>query len=166
MSVLGTDVVAMACILGGATVSGAATAAMLHSDDVGRMDCAVETVEASPQVMLSLGDEERTVMVRPHVRVHKDHRCRHMEVDREVQLRMEEVRRDVERARDRMERAPWRSERLDRERLEKAGRQLEIQAQALEGLDEELEKELELRLEEAMKRLEERLQQLDGEIRH
>ena len=52
MSWMGTDVVAMACILGGAAVGGFATLASLDGHDgSAHVSCAVETMEHSTQTL-------------------------------------------------------------------------------------------------------------------
>ncbi len=160
---LGTDAVALACILGGATVGGAATLAMLDGD--ARVDpaCAVGVAEAIPRVVMSLGEGE-AIVVAPRVRVHAHHRCEHAAVDHEVRIQIEEAQRRMERARERVERTRGRMERADRERLERVGRELERRAWTLGGIDQELEREIEQRLQAEMKRLEEHLQRLSQEI--
>jgi hypothetical protein len=184
MSGLGTDVVALACIVGGAVVSGTATLAMRA--DPHRVDaaCAVEMVE-SPNVVVALGDSREHIVVAPRVRLHTSHGCGHA-VSEEVQVRVEAARHEmerareraertrerVERARERMERARVRLERVDRREAEELRRQLEavgaelgtlkLEGLELQGLGElieaEIRSEIEGSLREEMERLEKQLE--------
>ncbi len=86
MNGYGTDVVALACILCGGAVGGAATFALMDGQDEVGLRCAVATVVASPRVVVAIGGDEGTVMVRPQVRVHTSHDCAGVLIHEEVML--------------------------------------------------------------------------------
>ncbi|MEJ2205011.1 MAG: hypothetical protein P8170_12985 [Gemmatimonadota bacterium] len=143
MNGLGTDVVALACILGGATMSGAATLAA-RSGDGQAVDvaCAVEMVE-SPNVVVALGEGREHIVVAPRVRVHASHACANA-VSQEVHVRMEAAQHEMLRAQERAERAQERMERA-RERIERA----QVRVRRVDGLEsEELRRQLEAMGEE------------------
>ncbi len=148
MSVMGTDVLAVACIVGGAAVSGGATlAALQRAEPVG---CAAEAVVA-PRVTVRMGGVGQDVVVRPRVvMVHGVHACGAVVVDRDVRVRMDEVRARVEEARARAEGARARAERA-RARAE----------EAREGVETVPGDEFQTQLQEAMARLERELARLD-----
>jgi len=141
MSMMGTDVLAVACIVGGAAVSGGATLAALQRTQPER--CTAEAIVA-PRVMLRMGGYGQDIVVRPRVvTVHRAHGCATVVMDRDVHVRMDEVRARVEKARARAEEARARAEQA-RARAETASGD-EFQAQ----------------LQEAMARLERELARLD-----
>ena len=178
MSGLGTDVVALACILGGAAVGGVVSLAAwdggAHEHEV---LCTVEA-QAAPRVVVAMGGDEKSIVVAPRVQVHSQHGCEAVVVDEHVRVRMDEARMQMERARDRMERARVRLERVDRAELEEsrlifeermaemAGLNIEMEGLDIvfEGLGDELEAEIEERLRVEMEELEKRLERLDDEI--
>jgi hypothetical protein len=147
MNGLGTDVVALACILGGATMSGAATLAA-RSGDGQAVDvaCAVEMVE-SPNVVVALGEGREHIVVAPRVRVHASHACANA-VSQEVHVRMEAAQHEMLRAQERAARARERAqERMERarERIERA----QVRVRRVDGLEsEELRRQLEAMGEE------------------
>jgi hypothetical protein len=123
MNGLGTDVMALACILGSAAAAGAATLVIVDRDrPVGAAHpCYVASVEARPTVVLSL-DGERVagstrVIVAPKMRMRPYSGCESM-ATAGVELRMEEAARRMERARVEVERARERMDRLERSRSE------------------------------------------------
>jgi hypothetical protein len=138
MSGLGTDLLAVACIVGGAAVTGGATLASFGADHQ-QVDaaCAVEVVE-SPNVVVALGNGPEHIVVAPRVRVHAAHGCGHA-VSEEVQVRVEAARHEMERARERAERA--------RERVERARERVERARVRLERVDERESEELRRQLE-------------------
>ncbi len=75
MSWFGTDVMALACIVGGATVSGATTLAMRAHDGHRHIDCAVEARAISPRVVVTGHGDARTIVVAPNVRVQSRKKC-------------------------------------------------------------------------------------------
>jgi hypothetical protein len=174
MSGLGTDMVALACIVGGAAVGGFAT---LASQDGGHEHLDVACVEAveSPQVVVALGDGAESFVVAPNVQVHASHECHAVQEEvhvirmREARHEMERARERVERAQERMERVRVRLERVDRQELDEARRKLEaaglqLEGLELEGLEEVLEFEIEGRLREEMELLEKRLEGLGNGV--
>lgn len=170
MSGFGTDVLALACILGGATASGALTAALLGGahDDIhldAHVGCAVETVHASPQVVVALGSSPKTVVVgRPHVRVHTTHDCASAIVSTQVEASLERAREAMERARGRTERVRIRIEEGRLRQLEEAERALEGRLLHLDGMELNLE-DLELKLEGLGEEIEAQIEMgLEGEI--
>jgi len=178
MSGLGTDVVALACILGGAAVGGVVT---LGARDGGAHQhevlCAVEA-QTAPRVVVAMGGDEKSIVVAPRVQVHAQHGCEAVLVDERVRVRMDVARMEMERARERMGRARVRLERVDRVELEEArlmfeermgeiaGLNIEMEGLDIvfEGLGEELEAEIEEHLRVEMQELEKRLERLDDEI--
>jgi hypothetical protein len=154
MNGLGTDVVALACILGGATMSGAATLAA-RSGDGQAVDvaCAVEMVE-SPNVVVALGEGREHIVVAPRVRVHASHACANA-VSQEVHVRMEAAQHEMLRAQERAERAQERAARAReraQERMERARERIEraqVRVRRVDGLEsEELRRQLEAMGEE------------------
>ena len=75
MSALGTDLVALTCILGGAMVSGAVTLAILDGNERADAPCTVEAVAVRPKVVVSRNGEARVMVVSPDVRVHSRRGC-------------------------------------------------------------------------------------------
>ena len=75
MSWFGTDVMALACIVGGATVSGATTLAMRAHDGHRHIDCAVEARAISPRVVVTGRGGAKTIVVAPNVRLHSRKKC-------------------------------------------------------------------------------------------
>ena len=105
MRVFGTDVVAVACILGGAAVGGVGTMALLSAQEHAQVEvgvvCAVEAVTAGPQIVVTRrGDANAVIMSTPHIRIHStSHRdCVGSEVS-EVTVHLEEALHEVEEAR-------------------------------------------------------------------
>jgi hypothetical protein len=141
MSMMGTDVLAVACIVGGAAVSGGATLAALRRTPPER--CTAEAIVA-PHVMLRMGGYGQDIVVRPRVvAVHGAHGCAAVVVDSDVRVRMDEVRARVEEARARAEEARARAE------------QARARVEAASG------DEFQTQLQEAMARLERELARLD-----
>ena len=131
MSMLGTDVMALTCILGGAAVSGGVTLAAMASQHGHGPPCAVEAVALSPNLVISGGDGVHALVVTPNVRLRAREGCSSEVMDRvrvrvdtdlrgelaaEVQSR---IQREMERAQAEMERAMAQMERgqADRERV-------------------------------------------------
>lgn len=128
MSGLGTDVLALACIVGGAAVSGGATLAALRAEPPQR--CETQTI-AIPRVVVGVG-EARDVVVGPRVvRVESAHGCAAVLVGSDVDVRVDEARVRVERARVRVERA--------RERIGRARERAEMARERAEGMRETTE---------------------------
>jgi ATP-dependent protease ClpP protease subunit len=103
MSGFGTDMVALACILGGAATGGAMTMALQAGGEDVRMDCAVETMSVGSQIVVT-GDHGARAIVKstPQMELHQAHDCQ-LAVAGEVRIHMEEVRREMEEARGRVE---------------------------------------------------------------
>ncbi|HSM61307.1 MAG TPA: hypothetical protein VK849_10940 [Longimicrobiales bacterium] len=150
MSGLGTDVVALACIRGGAAVGGVATAALDRGGERGGADpaCAVETLLETPAAVVAMGGGEGRIVVAPRVRVRDGEACA-VVVDPRVEVRlqrteaqlerararMEGARERMERARVRMERARVRVEPVERERLDRARAELMRRLSEIDGMD-------------------------------
>jgi len=175
MSGFGTDIVALACIVGSAATSGAATLALQNRDAPASADCRVEALMVSPNVVVSGTHGSRAVVLSaPRIRVQGARDCRTV-VGEEVRIDMERMRRDVERARAQVEEARARAE-AARERVrvirirEDGGRAAEENLRGqLEAAQEEIraalkqaekaraealfraQEQLEVRLEEARK---------------
>lgn len=155
MNVWGTDVMALACILGSAAVSGAATMAAFDGGDDSASVCVSGVSHGDAAVVMSLGEGAQTIVVRPRVRIHAAQGCEPLVVDvgEATTIRLDEVRARVERARARSERARARAEEV-RARAEEARARVDA------GLDGELE----ARLQREMERLEKELARLDGVV--
>ncbi|MFC1662167.1 hypothetical protein ACFL3S_12080 [Gemmatimonadota bacterium] len=168
----GTDVIAVACILGGAATAGALTLAMAGGGHQEHSACAVGAMEVSPRVLVSSDTGARVVVSVPNIRVHTDHDCA-VVVHEDVQLRMEEARREVERARERVEEARERVERVRirvrRQHMEEAAAQFEAQVLQLEplhlameevrlALEAEVNPEVQIHLEAKLQDLQEKIQ--------
>lgn len=173
MSRLGSDILALACIAGGAAVGGLATMALAHdSHDVAHMDvehaveCAVvDRIDSGAQVVVSLKGHKEVIIVAPNVRVHQPH-CVTMEsfawaeaAEFEAQgarMRMEGARMQMEMAREMMELRA-----IDLEGLEMQLEGLDFNFEFdldLDNLSEEIEQSLQLEmaeLEKELKRLDE-----------
>jgi len=145
MSGFGTDVVALACILCGGAVGGAATFALMDVQDEVGFRCAVATVEEAPRVVLSLGGEEGAIIVRPRVRVHTSHDCASVRIheagvqileqvviSQAVELE-EQIHLSMEMVEEEMQRVQVHIEKMELE-------QLEVMESEMERLQERLEK--------------------------
>jgi hypothetical protein len=171
-----TDILALVCVFGGGAVAGAATLALMRGDSGPRPACAVESVLATPRVVVSSTGDAGAFIVRPDVRVHMDHDCV-VEVQEDVRVHVEEVRREMERARAQVEEARRHTERVrvrvQREHLKEAQAQAEAQFQfqfqhldplklEIDGLvlalESELEPEVEARIQAKLQDLQERLE--------
>ncbi len=139
MSGFGTDVVALACILCGGAVGGAATLTLMDVQDEVGFGCAVATVEEAPRVVVSLGGEDGAIVVRPRVRVHTFHDCASVRVHEAEALLYERLEIEME---EEMQRVQVQLERLEIDQLE----------------------EIERDMEREMGRLQKRLEKTGGEI--
>lgn len=160
---LGTDLVSVACILGGAVVAGGVTLAAMRGaqEDEERVEVACAVEVAAKGTVVSLGDgrvsfqtapsgaDARGCVVRGNmVRVHLD----------ESRRDMERARADIERARRTMDRemGQVRVIRLDREAsLEAVVEQLAAQAARIELQEIDVEADLARKLEVLESRLSE-----------
>jgi hypothetical protein len=138
MSGFGTDIVALACILGSAATSGAVTMAFLDGHPPAHADCAVEAFSVSPNVVVSGGDGVHAiVMATPRVHMRSAHDCR-FAVGEEIRVDLEKVRREMDRARIRVEVA-----RAGAEEAREAARIVRIRGNEARLLREEVSKEME-----------------------
>ena len=182
MKRIGTDVLALACIAGGAGLSAATTLAFADVSEVATLDCAVEVVESQPRVVVALSGSE-SVVVASSVRIHTEHGCaraadgeavriqerRVRERTRQAQdwarVGQERARRAQDRVRVQVERARVR---LDDARVRIRGvEQIEVEERLHEvevELDETFEIQIERRLEDETRRLQELLRRLDDEV--
>lgn len=135
--IFGTDVVAVACILGGAAVGGAVTLAGGGGEHA-HAGCAEAVAESAP-VVVALGADEPSIVVAPRVRAHRHAHCVRVEGFEPAALDY-----DFDFDFD-----------FDFDGL---GEELEAE---LAGLGDELESEIAERLEEEMARLEEELSRLE-----
>lgn len=154
-----TDVVAVACILGSAAVSGGATVAALDgaggSADVSCVSAAVP--EAT--VVVRGGRGAGVVVMSPRIHRASVEGCRTVvvDVDQQVDVRLDRVRVRMDDVQARMEEARARMEEA-RERMREAqARAAEAEAQ----VDAKLGEELQERLAQEMKRLERELARLE-----
>jgi hypothetical protein len=145
MNGIGTDVIALAAILGSGAVGGVATLALADGDSVdsdeARYECSVTMSESAAPVVVTLGGDTETIVVAPNVRVGVGSSCVAGAVVQEIS-----------------------SERMGRVQIRvRSGPRVHVRGleSALEGLDQNLQKEIQGRLDEEMKRLDERLKRLD-----
>jgi hypothetical protein len=139
MSWFGTDFVALGCILSGAAVGGAATLALMDSNEHVHHRCGVEAVAVSPRVAIAHGGKSHAVFVSPDVRIRGIRDCG-AEIHKVVEIQLENQ-----------------LEQLDVQ-LEHLDHAIEIQ---MEGLEAEIESQIEaqmdaqLKFEEAMEKIQE-----------
>ena len=145
MSLFGTDMVALGCILGGAAVGGVATLAMTNVGGHADARCAVETMAVSPRIAISHGGDTGAILVAPKVRVRAVRDCM-TEVDGVVEIHMENHLEDLNLH---MGHLDVQLDHLDRA-LEMELHQLESQLEAEMG-----QMEARIHFEEAMRQLEE-----------
>lgn len=158
MSWFGTDAVALACILGGAAVSGGATLAMMDGGEWVEAPCVVDTGARTNMVVVGGTGHARAVVVAPNFRVHSRGGCG-VERVHAVEVHID---RHLEAQEHHMEAMEV--------YLESMEGQLEIQmeglAHQLEGLEMELgpefEQEIEARVEAELRKVEEKLEKLGG----
>jgi hypothetical protein len=94
-----TDLTAVACILGGGVLGGAATVAFLAAQESAPSACTFETASTSPHIVVSRSAEGGTVVLSsPHVRVHSVEDCT-ARVRSDVTIHLEDLRSDMEAAR-------------------------------------------------------------------
>jgi len=139
MSWFGTDIVAVGCILGGAAVGGAVTAAFMDGGEHADIGCGMEAVAVSPQIAISHRGDAGAIVVMPDVRVRAIRDCVRG-VEGVVEIHMENH-----------------LQHLDAQ-LEHLDQTLEIELRQMERqLEAELGQEMEARMkfEEAMRHMEE-----------
>jgi len=151
MSGLGTDMVAVACILGGAAASGAVTARAL--DGGGEQlniepGCAVEALHVGPRMVVVTGGSERVVVApSPDVRwrgeaVGGGEGACAVVVDPRVKIRVRQADERMQRAQEHMQLAQERMQRAQ-ERIQRARERAEgAQAEELDRVRAELEARL------------------------
>jgi hypothetical protein len=144
MSFLGSDIVALGCIIGSAAVGGAVTLAVMDSGEDAHFGCGVESVAVSPTIAISSGGEARAIVVAPDVRVRKLKECGssgvvHVHVNRHVDAHLEHLDAQLEHLDEALE--------IQMEQLE---HQLEhqLEAQIIQEID------VQARMEEALSRME------------
>jgi hypothetical protein len=138
MSGFGTDIVALACILGSAATSGAVTMAFLDGNPPAQADCAVEAFTLSPNVVVSgRHGAHAIVMTTPRLHVQSARDCR-LTVGEEVRIDLEKARREMERARVRIEVA-----RAGAEEAREAARMIRIEGSEARLLREEVSRQME-----------------------
>jgi len=138
MSGFGTDIVALACILGSAATSGAVTLAFLDGDHPAPPNCAVEAFSVSPNVVVAEGSGAHAiVMATPRVHMRSAHDCR-FAVGEEIRVDLENVRREMERARVRIDLA-----RAGAEEARDAARIIRIRGGEARLLREEVSRQME-----------------------
>ena len=139
MSWLGTDLVALTCIAGGAVVGGAATLELMDFLPDSNVACAVEARSVPHQrISISHGSEARAIVVTPGIRVRSLDGCENG-AGKLVQVRVERELGNLEAELAEMEEA------------------LELQMEALEGqLEVELAQQIEAKsqLREAVRQME------------
>lgn len=103
MSGFGTDIVALACIVGSAATSGAATFAFLDRGDPVQADCAVEALSVNPNLVVSRIDGAHAIVITgPRMHGHTAHGCQAV-VAKEVRVNLEMMRREMEHTRMQLE---------------------------------------------------------------
>jgi len=168
MSGLGTDVLAVVCIMGGAAVSGGATLAALR-DGPQPADCASMLVTV-PRVSVGVGSAPEVVVRPRNIQVHSVHGCRSVVIDHDVRVRIDQARVRAEEARVRMERAQERIE-AARVRVVEAQARSQAAAERAAAVEEALAgaqvrvvpmDEIRARLEQELARVEKELARLNG----
>lgn len=169
MSRLRTDVLALACIVGGAGVGGLATAGLLFGshDTPQEVECAVATTtDMSSRVSVSMGSGEQVIVVAPRVRMHQPH-CVQVEWDEaafefEMQMELENAQLQMEQARMEMEMA---REMIELKAMDLEGLNVKLEGLGFEfDLGDRISEQIERSLQQEMGRLEKELKQLDEEI--
>jgi hypothetical protein len=164
MTWFGTDVMALACIVGGATAGGAATLAMRTHDGHRYVDCAVEARAVSPRVIVTSGGTTKTIVVSPDVRVHSRRNCG-VEVGEIVEIHVDKHLRHIEELGMEMSELE-----IELEGLERA---LEFDFKFSEGLepafafqfDPNIEAEIQAEIQAEMGRVFEQLEKME-KVRH
>ena len=158
MTGLGTDLMAVACILGGAAVSGAATMAVVgghrgHAE----VSCVGTAVNEHPRVVVSMDGGRGTIVVAPRVWVHPGRDCAawSVHVDRNFRIKMDEMRARMEHARARMERERTRM-RVD------GGRVDAVPTLDQADLGENISAQVQKQIQEQLKQLDQALAKLDA----
>jgi hypothetical protein len=139
MTWLGTDLVALGCILGSAAAGGAATFAIMDGADRHAHRCEVEARTVSPRIAISHGGTAHAIVVRPDVRVRSIQGCV-ADANEVVEVHMD-----------------THLEQLDAQ-MEQLDRVLEVQLEQMESQIEasvQQEMEAQLQLKEAARRMEE-----------
>ncbi len=167
MGRLRADAMALACIVGGATVSGLATYGMMsgNHDTPEDVECAVvDGVSTRAGVVVALGGDREAIVVAPNVRLHQPHcvavasfnwRADHEHARDGARVRMEQARLEMELARQMMETRVIELEGLDVE-LKSIGLDLQLGKQISESVERSLQEE--------MDRLEREVARINGEI--
>jgi len=75
MTWLGTDLVALGCILGSAAAGGAATFALMDGAETHAHGCQVEARAVTPSIAISRGSGVHAIVVRPDVRLRQIEGC-------------------------------------------------------------------------------------------
>jgi hypothetical protein len=158
MTGLGTDLMAVACILGGAAVSGATTMAVVEGHrGHAEIACVGAAVNEHPRVVVALDGGKGTIVVAPRVWVHPGHECAawSMQAGRSFRINMDEMRGRMERARARMEREQARM-RAEQSRVD-----------AVPSLDQadlgaNISAQVQKQIQEQMKQLDQALAKLDA----
>lgn len=75
MSWFKSDVVAIACILGGAVAASAATYAVMDSGSHAHHSCGAEIMNVTPSIAISRGGGAHAIVVTPDVQVHSVRDC-------------------------------------------------------------------------------------------
>jgi hypothetical protein len=93
---LGTDVVALAAILGSGAVGGAVTlAAMDRGHEAPVADCVAASVMPAPRILVEThrrdGDRASTIVIAPKLHVRASHRCGVVVVDAAVRAELDEA---------------------------------------------------------------------------
>jgi hypothetical protein len=154
----GTDMLAVACILGGAVVGGMATVAYLAVQGDTPAGCTIETVTATPNIVVSRRGESRAVVLTtPQVRVHSRGGCAHW-VPAEVSVQVRDGHREVEEFRVQMEESRARMQETMKTMVHLREAQLiDAEAVALERLEE-----AEIVLEEVLLKKAEKIEKGSG----
>jgi hypothetical protein len=158
MAGLGTDLMAVACILGGAAVSGATTMGVVEGHR-GQPDvaCVGASVNERPRVVVSLDGERRTIVVAPRVWVHRGHDCAAWsgKAGRNFRIDMGEMRARMERARARVEREQARM-RAEERRVDATPTLDQV------NLGADISAQVQKQIQEQMKQLDQALAKLDA----
>lgn len=108
MNRIGTDVVALAAILGSGAVGGAVTlAALERGHEPAVADCVAASVMSAPRIVVETharhGDEAKTIVVAPRLRVRATGRCGVVVVDEMAQVELDRALAELDESRAKLE---------------------------------------------------------------
>jgi acetyl-CoA carboxylase alpha subunit len=105
MSRIGTDVVALAAILGSGAVAGAVTLAMVErSHQPAVADCVAASVMPAPRIVVESGHGRHSIVIAPRLHVRATDRCGVVIVDEMIQEDLDRALAELDESRVKLER--------------------------------------------------------------